>query len=190
MSEGGWSGRISFGEFLLPDGNRIDDARAWVLAPILRGEEGGVRAGYALRAADSDENSYAALVPWMWDYQGRLEGWYAGAYTPEEILSHALLLQVWYGRRDEARVVLDGSWGFHAQEDRPVLVAAVPGASDSSIDLQFQKERYVPWDVTGELDLVIRPGWDLRVGAGYRRSAFQGGGFAELGTSISSPRPR
>ncbi|MFP3948570.1 MAG: hypothetical protein ACLFWG_07550 [Longimicrobiales bacterium] len=187
-SDGGWSGRVSFTELLLSDGNRIDDAGAWFLAPILRSEDGGFRAGYALRAADSDESSYAALDPWRWDYQGRLAGWYAGAYTPAEILSHSLLLQAWYGRSGGVRVVLDGSWGFHAREDRPVLVAAVPGAPDSSIDLQFQREHYVPWDITGEIEMSIRPGWDFRFGGGYRRSAFQGGGYAEIGTSLSSPR--
>ncbi len=88
----------------------------------------------------------------------------------------------------DVRVVVDGSWGFHAQEDRPVLLAAVPGSPDSGIDRQFQTERYVPWDLTGRVDWSIRPGWDLRLGGGYRRSAFQGGGFAELGASLTSPR--
>lgn len=184
----GWTGRISFTEALLSDDNQIDDARVWFLAPVVRGARAGFRAGYGLRAADSDENTYTAIVPWRLDFHGQLAGSYAGAYTPEEIVSHALLLQIWYDRPDEVQVHLDGSWGFHAREDRPVLVAAVPGAPESGIDLQFQEERYVPWDIRAEADFSILPGWDLRVGGGYRSSAFQGGGFAELGSSLSTPR--
>lgn len=182
----GWAGRISFVEALLSDDNRIHDAQAWILAPIVRGEAAGVRAGYSLRAADSDESSFVPTDPRVWDEEGRLQGTYAGAYTPEEIVSHAALVHVWYEGPDGFQLRLDASRALYAREDHPVLVPEYRGAPD--VDLQYERRRFTPWDVGADARIQIRDGWEVAVGGGYRRSAFQAGGFAEVSSTLfSSP---
>lgn len=188
-SRRGWAGRISFTEALLSNENRVHDAQAWVLAPVVRGERAGIRAGYSLRAADSDESSFVPREPRLWDPAGRLLGTYAGAYTPEEIVSHAAILQLWYDRPDAFRISVDGSWGVHAREDHPILVPEYRGAPDQSVDLQFERRRFTPWDLGARSRLRIRAGWFLDFAGGYLRSAFQEGGYGELGAILSTPRP-
>lgn len=182
----GWAGRVSFTDALLSNDNRVHDARAWVLAPLLRRERVGIRAGYSLRAADSDESSFAPTDPRIWDEEGRLQGAYSAAYTPEEVVSHSALVHVWYDGPGGLELHLDGSRALYAREDHPILVPEYRGAPD--VDLQYERRRFTPWSVRADARFQVRAGWEVGLGGGYRRSAFQEGGFAELGSTLFSPR--
>lgn len=178
---GGWAGAVRYREERFEDGNRVEAAAGWFLAPVVRDSVGTFRVGYRFRAADAEESAFVPADPLRLDREGRVAGRYSPVYTPRQLRSHSVLAEVRHEREGAFRLVMEGSLGFAAREDAPLLFPAVPGAPGSGVDLQFTRRDFTPWHVAGDFELSLSPGVVLSVSAGYRRTAFRDRSFVETG---------
>lgn len=174
----GWAGALAYreervGEF------RIEDVSAWFLAPAVRQPVGTLRLGYRFHGADSNQSAFVSLLPRELDPRGRVPGRYAPAYTPRELRSHVVLAEVRHDREAAGSLRLEGSWGFRAEEESPLLVPALPGDPGAGTDLQFRRRSFVPWHVTGAVTIPVTPRLVLDVRGGHRRTAFRDRSFLE-----------
>lgn len=172
----GWAGEAVVRLEDFRDGNTIRTAYVWLLAPVLP----ALRLGYSFAWQDADETRWsadpAAGAPGLpggaptppTAAADTVPGRYDPYFTPEQIRIHALLAEV---RGDLGRGVgrLNLSWGVHATEQAPILLASAGGGGAR---LVFAERDFTPWEVAGTLDLEVSGGVDLRFEAEHRRTAF------------------
>ena len=176
----GWAGALTYREDRFSDFEPVEDAEGWILAPVVRDAVGTVRLGYRFHAAQSSETTFEPLGTGEMDPDGRVRGRYAPIYTPRELRSHNLLLDARHEHADGTLLAFDGSWGFEAEEEAPVLFPAVPGVPDAGTDLQLQRRSFTPWHARVRARFPVTPQLLLDLTLGYRRTAFRGLGMLEV----------
>lgn len=170
----GWAGALSYREDRFEDHESIEEATAWFLAPVVRQPAGIVRLGYRFRTAESGETAFVPRTPRQLDSAGQVIGRYDPIYTPRELRSHSVLFDARHQEEDGTRLFVEGSVGFDAQEDAPVLFPAVPGSPDAGTDLQLRRRGFTPWHLRASVRIPLAPELLAGVAAGYRQTAFRG----------------
>jgi hypothetical protein len=154
------------------DGNPVNTAYGWLLAPISASARHRLRAGYALAAQDAQQSR------WVPDdaRRGRggnsadtIPGRYAPYYSPHDVVVHSALL--------EGVVALGSSWltlktgvGVHATETAPVYVRTLP--APAAVELMFYERTFHPSQSSAELFVPVSASSALRMEAWHDRTAF------------------
>jgi tetratricopeptide (TPR) repeat protein len=148
----GWMGEAVYSLRSFPDDNRLGSGHAWLLAPLLRGGGARLSAGYAFGAQDAAESRFVARGRGVGGGSAA-EGVYVPYYTPERVRSHSAVAALALPLGPGAGLDLDGSYGFHAREQAPVLPAAGGPV--------FVERRFTPWRARGSLSAAPAPGVTL-----------------------------
>jgi tetratricopeptide (TPR) repeat protein len=136
------------------DGNQIRSAYAWMLAPILRSSGASVGAGYSISWQDSDETTFTGV--------------YFPYYTPENIVTHSAITAVTLRPSPKSTFRLNGSYGFFAREDAPVLLPSL--AIDNLI--WFDRRDFKPWNAHASYETALSSGTSLTFAIQSMKTAF------------------
>jgi hypothetical protein len=183
----GWAGELQLRQERFADGNRVDRASGWILAPVVGGagsvpsdgQDGGrggaslrLRLGYAFSWADARESRWVAAPTLFWSDPGfpeilplpgdELAGRYDPYHTPRNEQVHNLLGEVALPL-NRVSLQLNGSYGVHAREDAPVLIVteSTPGSpsgpSTVLTDRYFYQRSFSPWRLTLAASASLSP---------------------------------
>jgi hypothetical protein len=170
-AEPGWAGEIVARRAGYGDDNPVNTAFAWLLAPLHRSATQSLRAGYAIGWQDAERSNWApygtlsgAVVP------REIVGRYSPYYTPEEVLTHILLLNgalatgsAWWS--------FNGAVGVAASELAPVLILA-SDESGARPDLWFYRRTFTPFSAELAFARPLGSASALSVAGEYRRTAY------------------
>jgi len=194
----GWAGQALFRREYFEDDNSVTRTSGWILAPLVRKGDSGngegeadrafrLRVGYAFSWADSRESRWVSLTPGLSPGSGNqgilpligdpTPGHYAPYHTPEEERVHSLL--------GETTVLLgilslrlNGSYGFRAREDAPVLIVtdlaagSPPEASNAISTRYFYPRSFSPWRLALEGSASLSPALTLTARAEAWETAY------------------
>jgi len=167
----GWLGEAAVQRQTFPDANGVRSAYAWLLAPLARGARGRFQGGYAIAAADADEDRFVLARPQQpfppADPRFDFAGVYRPYYTPARSMTHSVIAALTAGKTAGPVLRAGGSYGFRAREDATVF-QAVGGQVVSSVG----RREYTPWTVRGSLEIPASPSLALSVGGESGRAAF------------------
>lgn len=145
----GWLGKAAYELQRFPDDNSSTSAYAWGMAPIVRGTGLTLQGGYSASYQDARELRFvmnSSTVPLPGEPS---PGHYEPYYTPQNIVTHSLIV-AFTGNDGHGFVArLGGSYGFHASEDAPMFTAATstsPGA------LVVASRSFHPWTARASLE--------------------------------------
>jgi len=167
----GWLGEAAVQRQTFQDANVVRSAYAWLLAPLARGAHGQFQGGYAIAAADADEDRLVLARPQQpfppADSRFDFAGVYRPYYTPARNVTHSVIAALTAGKTTGPVVRAGGSYGFRATEDATVF-QAVGGQVVSSIE----RRAYTPWTIRASLEIPASPSLTLSVGGESGRTAF------------------
>jgi hypothetical protein len=180
----GWAGEAVFQRRSFADENDVRTAYGWVLAPLVKGI---LRAGYAFSWSDATENRWVrnpATVAGNQNDQGQprpvgseLPGVYAPYHTPAEEQIHKALAELTVAA-GSATFRLDGSVGFRAREDAPVLIVTglepdpPPGVPAELGTRYFYERTFTPWNVRLRGTAPLSKALTLNVGGEIAETAY------------------
>jgi Flp pilus assembly protein TadD len=169
----GWLAEAAVQRETFPDANAIDSAYAWILAPIARGSNGQLQAGYAIAAADADEDRFVLADPQQPRPPSNPGFDFAGVYdpyfTPARVLTHSALASLTVGKGSGPLFTAGGSYGFHAREDATTFLA-LGDQVVSSID----RRGFKPWTARASLAIPASPSVSVNIrGEAGRTSYYQ-----------------
>jgi hypothetical protein len=140
-------------------------AYAWIMTPALDVTPlSSLRVGYAFDVRDASGSTWNGIA-------------YDPYYTPENARVHSVIAS-WslHGLRHTAQV--NGSVGFHAREDAPLLV------NPSTRQVGFTPRAFTPWTLHASYAWRITWRTTLTAQADHNRTAFYNQTSAQLGTSL------
>lgn len=167
----GWGGELGGRLDRFPDGNLVQSAHLWLLAPVWAEGGDAFRLGYAVRVADADDNTFRPVesrVPPAGGPAADGGGVYDPYYTPEEVLAHSAVAALLVRPSPAVLLALDGAVGIHATETAP---RATAGGTDGAT-VEFVDRDYRPWRVSGRLRAELSPSNAVELEAGHREDAF------------------
>jgi len=155
----GWAGNLEYRQerFRGDVEVEVEELRAWLLAPVLRDRGGTLRIGYEFHGADASEMLFVPAVPGPIPFEGPIPGRYDPVYTPEQLQSHSLLVDVRVETDGTLGGVLEGAWGFASEEEAPLLFASVPEVPGAGVGLQFERRSFDPWRVEASVRYLRVP---------------------------------
>jgi len=175
----GWLGEATIRRDAYPDENAVRSAYAWLLAPIAVGTQGRLQAGYAIAAADADEDRFVLARPQQpyppTDPRFDFSGVYRPYFTPARQLTHSALAAVTAGRSGGPVFKVGGSYGFRAGEDASAFQAS--GAQVISV---IERRDYTPWTARASLEIPASPLVSFSFGGEAGRTAYYRWATAQL----------
>lgn len=180
----GWQGRAQVAEAFYP-GNRLMGLSTWALSPALTLGPVYVKGGYSFAYADAQYNTYAPVLTTaqLAAAFGRpVAGTYGNYFTPSRQFIHSLLLNADAKAGRRCWLSLKGSVGVYAQVQNPYLFLNGDRATGLYVDKGYYPERYVPYDVKGQVSYALSAHATLEGGYVHTRSVFYTAGqaFANL----------
>jgi len=167
----GWLAEAAVQRETFPDSNIVDTAYAWLLAPLARGAGGQLQAGYALAAADSEEDRFVlarAEQPFPpSDPRFDFAGVYQPYYTPARNLTQSVIMAVTAGKTTGPVLRGGGSYGFRAREDATVFLAL-----GDQVVPSVGRRAYTPWTARGSLELSASRSLTFSVSGESGRTAY------------------
>jgi tetratricopeptide (TPR) repeat protein len=167
----GWLGEAAVQRQSFPDANVVRSAYAWLLAPVARGADGRLQAGYAVAIADADEDRFVLARPQQpfppSDPRFDFAGVYRPYYTPERITTHSIIAALTAGKTTGPVLRAGGSYGFRAREDAIVFQAA-----GEQIAAAIGRRNYTPWTVRGSLEIPASSSVAVALAGESGRTAF------------------
>jgi hypothetical protein len=167
----GWLAEAAVQRQNFRDGNNVDSRYAWLLAPVARGAHGQLQAGYAVSAADSEEDRFVLARPQQpfppADPRFDFSGVYQPYYTPARILTHSLITAVTVSNSKGRAFRAGGSYGFRAHENATAFSAA-----GDRITASTGRRSYHPWTVRGSFETPVSPALTFSGRAESGRTAF------------------
>jgi tetratricopeptide (TPR) repeat protein len=182
----GWLGEASYQYQRYPDANSITGAYVWLLAPVVHSPELNLRAGYAGSVQTSGSSRFNVVnqnQPFPpGDSRFDLTGSYQPYYTPIDLQSHSAVAAIEAHLSPVVTFNANGSYGFHATEDHPVLVVMTAGTpATSTVQRLSYTRNFNPWNAHASLDL--KSGNDVRFVASA--SMFRTGFYSASAASLS-----
>jgi hypothetical protein len=175
----GWLGEAAIRRDAYPDENAVRSAYAWLLAPIAVGARGRLQAGYAIAAADANEDRFALARPQQpyppADPRFDFSGVYRPYFTPARQLTHSALAVVTAGSSSGPVLKVGGSYGFRAREDASAFQAS--GAQVISV---IARRDYTPWTARASLEVPASRFVSFSFGGEAGRTAYYRWATAQL----------
>jgi tetratricopeptide (TPR) repeat protein len=175
----GWLGEATIRRDAYPDENAVRSAYAWLLAPIARGRSGSLQAGYAIAAADADEDRFVLTHPQQpyppTDPRFDFTGVYQPYFTPARQLAHSAIAAVTAGVSGGAVFKAGGSYGFRAKED-----ATAFQASGAEVIAVVDRRDYTPWTARASLEIPASRVVSVSIGGEAGRTAYYRWATAQL----------
>ncbi len=149
----GWLGDAAFEGQRYPDDNSIRSAYGWLLAPVARNAKGVVQVGYAVSASDAAQSRFVLQRPAQrlppGDPRFDFTGIYSPYYTPDHVLTQSVIAAAAAaGRR--ATFHVNGSYGFAAHENAPLLAAA-----GGAVVRVTTVRHFTPWNARAALSIPL-----------------------------------
>ena len=167
----GWLGEAAVERQFFPDENAVRSAYAWVLAPIVRRETAALQVGYAIAAANADEDRFALASPQQPvlpdDPRFDFSGVYRPYYTPARSLVHSALVGLSAGTARGPMLRAGGSYGFRARED-----ATAFQPSNGQVIAVVGRRDFTPWTARVSLEVPASPSFTFGVGGEAGRAAY------------------
>jgi tetratricopeptide (TPR) repeat protein len=159
----GWLGQLAYERHRYPDGNTVQTAYGWLLAPLVRRDGIGIQIGYGFASSDADVSRFSP------------DGRYVPYYTPRNLERHSLLLGVTLGGGRPATVRVDASYGVRATDDAPAFVIV----NGQSVPDTYRRTSS-PWNVRTSIAFKLREGLTLEPKADFGRTVFYSWATASL----------
>ena len=113
---GVWLGEAAVQRQRFPDANVVRSAYAWLLAPLARGTNGQLQAGYSAAIADADEDRFVLARPQQpfppTDPRFDFAGVYHPYYTPARIVAHSVIAAITAGKATGPRLAPEVRMAF------------------------------------------------------------------------------
>jgi tetratricopeptide (TPR) repeat protein len=168
---GGWLAEAAVQRQRFPDANVVRSAYAWVLAPIVDRGHNRLQTGYALSAADADEDRFVLArteQPFPPSHpQFDFSGVYRPYYTPARVLTHSLTAAVTAGSSSGLTFRAGGSYGFHAREDATVFLPM-----GNQVVASIGRRSFTPWTARATFDIPASRAFLVSARVESGRSAF------------------
>ena len=154
-SPSGWMGDATARREAFEDDNTITTGFFWLLAPVVNRSRGMLQLGYGFSAQAAEHSRFVPDPDYLDFPPGQppetVPGIYDPYHTPRDLRVHSALVGV--TMRPSARWTLtgNGSWGFHARDDAPVLVV-VPDPPNNSIVRTYYQRDFTPWNARVALE--------------------------------------
>jgi tetratricopeptide (TPR) repeat protein len=167
----GWLGEAAVERQAFPDANVIRSAYAWVMAPLVGSGRRQLQGGYAIAAADADEDRFVlahqqqSVLPS--DPRFDLSGVYRPYYTPARILSHSLIASATLDSVSGPVLRTGGSYGFRAAED-----ATQFGVLGETIVASIGRRTFTPWTARASVEIPASRSVTLNLGGETGRTAY------------------
>ena len=144
-----------------PDANVVRSAYAWLLAPLARGANGQLQAGYSAAVADADEDRFvlATAAATLSSDRSALR---LRRSLPSLLHARAYRRLIRSSRRsarEAERPVLraGGSYGFRAREDVTTFME-----SRGQVVGSVARRSYTPWTLRGSLEIPTSPSFVVK----------------------------
>jgi len=139
----GWIGQAVFEAIRYYDGNAGTHLSAWILFPVGKARNSGVRMGYGFGLQHTRDSRFDTT-----------SGTYTPYYTPLNIVSHSLLLSLQFPAAKSLNIHMNGSYGLFASEEhvrsstqaRPMI----PGPPKSTPEIS--QRTFHPWQLRFAID--------------------------------------
>lgn len=179
----GWLGEAAVRRDAYPDDNAVTSAYAWLLAPVAGGNRGRLQAGYAIAAADADEDRFVlARTPQPWppsDVRFDFSGVYRPYFTPARQVVHSAIAAATASRPGGAMFSAGGSYGFRAREDMTAFQA-----SGLQVLAVTERRGFTPWTARASVDIPASRGLTVSLGGEAGRTAYYRWATARLGLTF------
>ena len=179
----GWRGEAVVRRDAYPDDNAVTSAYAWLLAPVPGGSGGRLQAGYAIAAADADEDRFMLVRPVQpWppsDVRYDFSGVYRPYFTPAREVVHSMIAAATAGRPGAATFSAGGSYGFRAREDVTAFQASGP-----QVLAVTERRGYTPWTARASVDIPASRALTVSFGGEAGRTAYYRWATARLGLTF------
>lgn len=181
---GGWAGNLEYRQQRFGDEVKVEDFRAWILAPVLRDRGGVLRLGYEFHGADADDVLFAPTLEKVIPFEGPIPGRYEPIYTPQQLQIHSARADVRIETDGTLAGTLEGAWGFEAEEEAPLLFASVPELPRAGVGLQLERRSFDPWHISARVRYLPVPSVEVVADAGYRSTAFNSYSFFRVSATL------
>ena len=175
----GWLGEAATRRDAYPDENVVRSAYAWLLAPLAAGAQGRLQAGYAIAAADADDDRFALVHPQQpyppTDPRFDFSGVYRPYFTPARQLTHSAIAAVTANGFGGPVFKAGGSFGFRARED-----ATAFQASGEQVIAVVERRDYTPWTARASLEIPASHVVSFSIGGEAGRTAYYRWATAQL----------
>ncbi|HEX6915791.1 MAG TPA: tetratricopeptide repeat protein [Chitinophagaceae bacterium] len=161
-----WLGRAGYETRFFKDDDQLQSAYAWMLAPVLSGDELMLQAGYAFYFADSRSNRFipkTAVTPANIDHE--VAGHYDPYFTPQNQSVHMAMISARVHAGAALQFFLKASYGFSAAVDNTALIVQQPVNGEASVTAYYYRHRYHP--VEAETGFSWRPAGRFSILADY-----------------------
>jgi hypothetical protein len=161
----GWLGEAAVQHTAYPDGNTLQMAYAWLLAPLVQSAGGRLQLGYGVSGEDAARSRFILSNPNQPFPPGGpfivAEGKYDPYYTPDDLTVHSLLAAMEM-RAGKATLRAGGSYGVRATDRAPGFAAPVNPGNPNAVELTAVSRTFSPWTVRAGID--VAPSVDLKLG--------------------------
>lgn len=175
----GWLGEAATRRDAYPDENVVRSAYAWLLAPLAAGAQGRLQAGYAIAAADADDDRFALVHPQQpyppSDPRFDFSGVYRPYFTPARQLTHSAIAAVTAEGFGGPVFKAGASYGFRARED-----ATAFQASGEQVIAVVERRDYTPWTARASLEIPASRVVSFSIGGEAGRTAYYRWATAQL----------
>ena len=163
-----WLGKAALERQRFPDGNTVQTAYAWALAPVLNRWKVKVQAGYAFSYGHAPENRF------------QTDGTYDPYFTPRHQVVHALLGLVQYQIGEHWHVSVRGSAGVWANADIPYFYPSGDPVDPEAYVKDYVRDAYFPLEISGEVRRGIGEQSALSLAYTYQQLLFYTQHFAGI----------
>ncbi|HEX7796359.1 MAG TPA: tetratricopeptide repeat protein [Vicinamibacterales bacterium] len=193
LNQRGWAGEAAYQREQYPDDNATRTAYGWILAPLSPQQHAAaVQAGYAFSYSDADATRFALASPTQpflpSDPRFSLVGHYMPYYTPNQLVTHAVIGAIRLGPARGTTVHFDGSYALRATDNAPYFFVlngqVAPGTYPRTL---------TPWRGRAAIDITVHNGLTLTPTGEIARTVFYSSATAGLQLTYrfnaAPPRP-
>lgn len=167
----GWLGEAAVQRQRFPDANVVRSVYGWLLAPMARGANGHILAGYAVAVADAHDDRFVLARPQQpfapTDPRFDFAGVYRPYYTPARVVTHSVITALTAGKTTGPVLRAGGSYGLRAREDATVFQPV-----GDQVTATIRRRSYTPWTVRGSLEIPATRSFVLQLAGESSRTAF------------------
>lgn len=167
----GWLGEAAMQRQRFPDANVVRSAYGWLLAPMTRGANGQIQAGYAVAVANADEDRFVLARPQQpfapSDPRFDFAGIYRPYYTPARVVTHSIIAALTAGKTTGPVLRAGGSYGLRAREDATKFQPVA-----DRVTAMIGRRSYTPWTVRGSLEIPASRSFVLKLAGESGRTTF------------------
>jgi len=137
------------------DENHIQSLWAWFLSPSINTGIIAWRGGYAFSISGAEESRFVSAktpeeILETWETGQQIEGIYSPYFTPNEMLTHAVLLNVEVNIAENAGLSFNGKYGIFATANNPYLFGDLDEENMFFINRDFQKVNFTPFEFSAK----------------------------------------